>query len=166
MCRPRSDVSPDQYLSKQQRRIGNHKQESGCEKAGDALQVVQINSARAVHILIDLKLRGIRFGVEWTLFGIFGTAKSTARLHHPHYRHPWLEHQLQDHEAGGQCVGLEDGIFEAQDCGIDRHKNLLPLSHIPGFRRHGNGTLLFIQSHPLTLPVKKAFHPATARSKT
>ena len=62
----------------------------------------------------------------------------------------------QDHDAGGQYIGMEDGIFEAQDCGIDRHKNLLPLSRIPGFRRHGNGTLLFIQSHPLTLLVKKS----------
>jgi hypothetical protein len=39
-----------------------------------------------------------------------------------------LQHQLHNHDAGGQGVGPEHGIFEAQVCGIDEHHNLLQIA--------------------------------------
>jgi hypothetical protein len=116
---PASDVSPDQYLREQERRISKNQQKPSSQKAGDAFQVVQIDSSRAIDILVDRKLRRLRIGIEWTFPGIFGTAKSTTNLHHPRYRHPWLEHQFQNHDAGDQYVRMEYRILEAQHCGIE-----------------------------------------------
>ncbi len=112
MRQPRGDEAMHQHLRQPERRGDGDEQKPRHQEGGDVLQIVAMDAARAVDIVVALQLRGIRIRVDEALLQIIGVGEPRPGRHHPVDRHPALQHDLQDHDRGGGHIGREDGILQ------------------------------------------------------
>src|ERR1700761_8298342 len=85
---PRDHITIEEPTRKKQRRIGQHEEKAGDEKKGQALQVVQLDTADALDALVRFELLWARLRVERRLFDVFRRSEPALNLRHPKYSQP------------------------------------------------------------------------------